>query len=177
MHIWVILLRGINVGGHNKVPMKPLVAALAAEGMEGVQYYIQSGNLVWKGLGNDTEIQQRVQKVLATYFQISAEVLALEGESFRSFVDNHHQKAADNKEKYFLFQQGAKPLNMHEVPDQPKSEGLLAAGPLGAYLYCPEGYSRTKWHPGFLEKKTGAVLTARNYNTCQRLIQLIESYG
>lgn len=176
MHIWIILLRGINVGGHNKVPMKPLVTALAAEGMEGVQYYIQSGNLVWKGPGTDTEIQQRVQQVMATHFQVSAEVLAFDSESFRGFVDHHHQKAADNKEKYFLFQQGAKPLDMQGVPDEPKSEGLLAAGSLGAYLYCPEGYSRTKWHPGVLEKKTGVVLTARNYNTCQRLIKLMESY-
>ena len=48
MNTWIALFRGINVGGHGKLPMKQLVAMLEGLGCEGVRTYIQSGNVVFR---------------------------------------------------------------------------------------------------------------------------------
>ena len=45
---WIALLRGINIGGKNKLPMRELAALFAAAGCEFVQTYIQSGNVVYE---------------------------------------------------------------------------------------------------------------------------------
>lgn len=47
MNTWIALFRGINVGGHNKLPMNPLRAEMAELGLTSVQTYIASGNLVF----------------------------------------------------------------------------------------------------------------------------------
>ena len=47
--MWVALLRGINVGGKNKLPMKELVGLFEALGCKDVQSYIQSGNVIFGG--------------------------------------------------------------------------------------------------------------------------------
>lgn len=46
MHSWIVLFRGINVGGKNIVPMKPLADLLVSVGCQNVQTYIQSGNVL-----------------------------------------------------------------------------------------------------------------------------------
>ncbi len=45
---WIALFRGINVGGHRKLPMKELVAELEDLGLSAVQTYIQSGNAIFR---------------------------------------------------------------------------------------------------------------------------------
>ena len=49
MKTWVALLRGINIGGHHKLPMKRLVQLMEEHGFADVRNYIQSGNIVFKG--------------------------------------------------------------------------------------------------------------------------------
>jgi uncharacterized protein (DUF1697 family) len=46
MKTFIVLLRGINVGGKNLLPMRKLVGSLEALGLENVSTYIQSGNVV-----------------------------------------------------------------------------------------------------------------------------------
>ena len=48
MNTYIALLRGINVGGNNKLPMKELRALLEENGLKHVQTYIQSGNIVFQ---------------------------------------------------------------------------------------------------------------------------------
>ena len=49
---WIALLRGVNVGGTNKLPMKELASELEAIGFENVRTYIQSGNVVFRSPGS-----------------------------------------------------------------------------------------------------------------------------
>ncbi|HXP90937.1 MAG TPA: DUF1697 domain-containing protein, partial [Fibrobacteria bacterium] len=48
MKTWIVLLRGVNVGGNNKLPMKALAAVLEGIGLVDVRTYIQSGNVVFR---------------------------------------------------------------------------------------------------------------------------------
>lgn len=55
MNTYIALLRGINVGGKNKLPMKTLIQLLETLGAKSVQSYIQSGNIVFQHERVDTD--------------------------------------------------------------------------------------------------------------------------
>ena len=52
---WIALLRGVNVGGRNKLPMQALRTLLEAHGLRNVRTYIQSGNVVFESNESNSE--------------------------------------------------------------------------------------------------------------------------
>ena len=83
----VVLIRGINVGGKNPVPMAGLRAALEARGFTGVVTYIQSGNVVLDALDRDeASVASAVESVLAESFGVNTVVVALKAAAFADAV-------------------------------------------------------------------------------------------
>lgn len=83
----VVLIRGINVGGKNPVPMALLRAAIEERGHEAVRTYIQSGNVVLSAQGADeARVSADVEAVLSDAFGVDSVVLTLSSESLRSAV-------------------------------------------------------------------------------------------
>lgn len=103
MTAYVLLLRGINVGGKNKVPMADLRAFLTDLGFDKVSTYIQSGNaLVQSDLGAD-DIRELVEEGLPTRFDLDSSlirVLALPASQLRAVVANKPAGFGDEPEKY-----------------------------------------------------------------------------
>lgn len=65
-HVYVALLRGVNVGGRNAVSMQALKASFAALGLTEVRTYINSGNVIFRWRGTDPRaIERRIDRVLA----------------------------------------------------------------------------------------------------------------
>jgi len=71
----ILLLRGINVGGHNRVPMADLRALLAALGCEDVVTYVQSGNVVCRAKGTPEALGTDVSGVLAAEMGLTVPVV------------------------------------------------------------------------------------------------------
>jgi uncharacterized protein (DUF1697 family) len=63
---WVVLLRGVNVGGHRRVPMAPLRAALEAAGARDVATYLQSGNAVLTVDGDEASVTALARAAVQT---------------------------------------------------------------------------------------------------------------
>ncbi len=83
----VVLIRGINVGGKNPVPMARLRAALEGLGYGAVSTYIQSGNVLLSAPGEDEATVTRVvEQLLATEFDVETVVLTLTADTLRSTV-------------------------------------------------------------------------------------------
>ena len=59
MNRWIALLRGINVGGHNKIPMAELRTVCASIGWQDVATYTQSGNIVFAAEGNLSNLEKQ----------------------------------------------------------------------------------------------------------------------
>ena len=72
---YLVLLRGINVGGKNKVPMAELKALLAELGFEHVRTYIQSGNAVIRSNETAETIARKIEEALPTRFKLDTEVI------------------------------------------------------------------------------------------------------
>ncbi|WP_343419820.1 DUF1697 domain-containing protein [Candidatus Flexifilum breve] len=70
MTTYVILIRGINVGGKNKIPMAELKSHLEAHGFASVTTYIQSGNVILKSDLDAATLAAQVETLLATKFKL-----------------------------------------------------------------------------------------------------------
>lgn len=86
---YVVLLRGINVGGRNKVPMAELCRRLSTDYTD-VRSYIQSGNVVLDSDLAADEVAAHIEQALPTYFRLDSpaiRVLVLDGDAYREVVD------------------------------------------------------------------------------------------
>jgi uncharacterized protein (DUF1697 family) len=67
MTVWVLLLRGINVGGAGKLPMPALKALLEGVGCTSVATYIQSGNAVFRGADDRAALAEAIGAAIASW--------------------------------------------------------------------------------------------------------------
>lgn len=99
---YVALLRGINVGGKNPIPMAGLKACFEEDGFQDVRTYIQSGNVVFSSsVSNQTELTERVERMLRTTFaHYDASVVLRSRAQMRAIVDRAPQGFGTEPSKY-----------------------------------------------------------------------------
>src|SRR6185369_16053624 len=101
---YIVLLRGINVGGKNKVPMSDLKKCLEELGFSNVSTFIASGNVILESDKHPTEIKDRIEKALPSRFKLHSELIKV-----LVLSRNQLQAVIDNKPKGF----GNEPLKYH----------------------------------------------------------------
>ncbi len=90
MSTYAVLLRGINVGGKNKIPMADLKACLEDEGFGDVATYIQSGNALLRSDLDASAVEERIERLLPTRFAAdgaAVRVVAIEHSAYRRIVE------------------------------------------------------------------------------------------
>src|SRR5215203_4182171 len=103
MNTYVILLRGINVGGKNKVPMAGLKKCLEELGFSNVSTYIASGNVILESDKPADKIKAQIEKALPEQFKLDSEiinVLVLTYKQFQAVVDDKPKGFGEQPEKY-----------------------------------------------------------------------------
>lgn len=177
---YVILLRGINVGGKNKLSMAALKSYLQEEGFSKVTTYIQSGNVLLQSTLNGQDVGRKIEKILPKKFKLDSsviKVLALTRSQLRAVIDNKPKGFGEHAEKYHsdvIF------LMDIDVPQamsvfSPR-EGIDTIWPGRGVIYSQRLSSeRTKSR---LSKIVGTPayqsMTIRNWNTTTRLLKIIE---
>jgi uncharacterized protein (DUF1697 family) len=104
MHTYVVLLRGINVGGKNKVPMAELKKCLEELSFSNVLTYIASGNVILQSSKNAAEIKTQIETILPKTFKLDSElikVLVLDGVQLQAVVDNKPENFGGQPEMYY----------------------------------------------------------------------------
>ena len=132
----VALLRGINVGGHRKVGMPALAKVFTELGYEGVQTYIQSGNVMFKAHVTDAA---QLEAAIEAHFGFPVQVALRTGAEWaRAIADNPYpQQAASDGSKVHLALLSAEPdaegiASLQAVPrgeDNWHLEGRPVSGP------------------------------------------------
>lgn len=100
---YLALLRGINVGGKNKVPMAGLKALLEEIGLTDVRTYIQSGNAIFTSTLAARTIARRIEAGLTRTFELDDElvkVLVLSHAQLKAAVDRRPKGFGDEPDKY-----------------------------------------------------------------------------
>jgi uncharacterized protein (DUF1697 family) len=100
---YLVLLRGINVGGRNKVPMAALRELLESHGHTNVSTYIASGNVILSSDRTAAEIKRELEEALPRTFKLDSEqiaVLVLTRAQIRAVVRERPTGFGDHPEKY-----------------------------------------------------------------------------
>jgi len=169
---YVVLLRGINVGGHHSLPMKDLREILQSLGYEGVRTYIQSGNVVLTAGSppDGTAISAAVEE----RFGFSPRVLVIPGPVFEAVAEGnpYEDDVSDPKHLHISFLAGpASPdLDAMKARQGPNERYTLTADAL--YLHAPEGIGRSKFAAD-AERLLGVEATGRNLNTVRRIAEML----
>lgn len=103
MNTYAILLRGINVGGKNKVPMADLRRRLEELGFLNVSTYIASGNVILRSDRDPEEIRAQIEETLPESFDLDdplIKVLVLNRDQFQAIVDNKPEGFGEQPETY-----------------------------------------------------------------------------
>jgi uncharacterized protein (DUF1697 family) len=103
MNTYVILMRGINVGGKNKVPMADLRKCLEELGFANVSTYIASGNVILESDKLAVEVKAQIEAALTKSFKLDSElikVLVLSRQQLQAIIDNKPDGFGDQPEKY-----------------------------------------------------------------------------
>ncbi|GGG54384.1 DUF1697 domain-containing protein [Paenibacillus radicis (ex Gao et al. 2016)] len=88
MNIYVALLRGINVGGHNKIKMADLRESLKELGLSNVQTYIQSGNIIFASSESEASLRERIEQQIEKTFGLSIRVIIRSYDELKRIVEN-----------------------------------------------------------------------------------------
>ena len=88
MATWICLLRAVNVGGRNKVPMAQLRDVLSFEGFADVRTYVQSGNVVvTSSMRSPSKVSDAVRTAIAREFNVDTPVVVRTPAELRAIVD------------------------------------------------------------------------------------------
>ena len=177
MKTYIALLRGINVGGNNSLPMKDLVAALESAGARDVATYIQSGNAVFRSEEQDASLlAEGIRAAIGDRHGFEPRVLVLTSEEMEEAVRSNPFPEAESEPKtlhlYFLAVTPERPdLDALERIKGERERFVLSDGVF--YLHAPEGIGRSKLAAN-AEKLLGVPATARNWRTVRKVLEMAE---
>lgn len=174
--MYVALLRGINIGGNNLLPMKDLAAMFAKQGCSDVKTYIQSGNVVFRANAVlAARLPQAMAKAIADRSGMKIPVILRKAGDLRKVVANNPFLSRDvDRERlyvYFLADRPAAAAVAKLDPERSKGHEFIVQG-AEIYLHCPNGFGQTKLTNAYFDGKLGTVSTARNWRTVLKLLEL-----
>lgn len=175
MTTWIILFRGINVGGRNVVRMKDLVSALGAAGLKEVQTYIQSGNVICRSRHRSAEsVRKVVAKAVQNEFELAPELLVLSQSEFVEAVVGCPFDSAEEKTIHFFFLQQPSKADSNATLEEvaADSEQWHLADRI-FYLFAPDGIGKSKLAAS-VEKRLQVSVTARNLRTVRQLVAMMD---
>ena len=169
MSRYIVLLRGVNVGGHNFLPMKELKSALEAAGYKNVGTYIQSGNLV---LDSEHDPMLAIKALIAGKFGFDPDVLTLTQQQFKKAIVNNPYLGFEGKWVHFYFCQQEPKLDLQRLTQLKADTASCQMIPRVFYLHAPMGIARSKLVAN-IEKCLGVRATGRNLNTVHKLANML----
>lgn len=170
MKTYVILFRGINVGGKNRLPMKELVALLEESGFQNIKTYIQSGNVILKGKRISPE---ELAKMISVKFGFKPEVFILDESEFALSIKHNPFHSAEGKTAHFFFCSKEPELNPERLEKYLAASEQYKLKNRVFYLYAPEGIGRSKLVAN-IESCLGVPVTGRNLNTMTKLQEMLK---
>lgn len=177
MYASIALLRGINVAGKNRLPMKELVQQLEKLELLDVQTYIQSGNVVFSTKRKPAaKLSSQISQAIKASHGFEPPVLVMGEEVFRRIVQQNPfpKKISEPKTLHvFFLAKEAKKADMDAIENAKVATECFELTADAFYLHAPDGFGRSKLASN-VEKYLGVPATARNWNTIQKLREMLD---
>lgn len=171
------LLRGINVGGGNKVAMAELRALADELGWERAETYIQSGNLVFEAAGEPAELETDLETRIRRRFGLDIPAIVRAADEWPDIVAaNPFPDAAEaepNRLMLLLCKQppGSEAAGALRERGRDGERVAVAGGAL--WIHYAGGAGRSKLTPALIDRLVGSPATARNWRTVLRLQEML----
>jgi uncharacterized protein (DUF1697 family) len=182
MPVYIAMLRGVNVAGHNLVKMVELRGLFEKLGFNQCQTYIQSGNVVFSAPKvPEAEVAAKIAKGIGKRFGFEPGVAVRTAAEMLAVIERNplaKMKAVDVTNLHVTF-----------LSKEPETAALTKLKALAApgedfrgvgreiYLYCPNGYGNTKLNNNAVEKALAVAATTRNWNTVNKVHQMALQCG
>jgi uncharacterized protein (DUF1697 family) len=173
----VALLRGVNVGGKNKVPMADLREAIEESGHGDVRTYIQSGNVVFNSRSADTgKVAAGIEKAIAERFGLNVDVAVRTRAELAAIVDAspYRQRGEDPSKLHVLFLQGKTKASLKGIDADAYAPDEVAAVGRELHLFLPDGLGRSKLAADLSRSKSQRG-TVRNWRTVTKLVEMADA--
>lgn len=166
--------------GHNSVKMKDLSDLYKNLGFKDAETFIQSGNVIFSNVDNipESDISLKIEKAILLRFNYQVPVIVRSVKEIKDLFSSNpflDEKSFDPAKMAVIF------LNMETTKDQIQKVSNIDYPPdkfkvsgKEIFIFCPNGFGRTKLYTNFFEKKMGVIGTARNWKTITTILNLAE---
>jgi uncharacterized protein (DUF1697 family) len=175
---YISILRGINVGGKNKIQMNGLKSLYENLKFTNVVTYIQSGNIIFETDSNPATkyFSKLIEEAIYEHYKFSVPVIIRSLEEMKNVILTNPfiaERAINIEKLHVTF--------LSEVPESYLVSNIKSLIFLPdrfkiiereVYLYCPNGYGTTKLNNSFFESKLKITASTRNWNTINKLVEL-----
>lgn len=180
MDTCITMLRGVNMTGHNVIKMTRLAGLFRQMGYADAETYIQSGNIVFTCHNKNVEdVSSEIRHGILSEFNLNISVITRTSAEMKKIVSANP----------FLEEPGFDPSKMAVLflESMPSDEQIMKVAGIDyppdrfqincseIYIYCPNGFGKTKLYTNFFESKMKVTGTARNWRTVNRLLEMAEN--
>jgi uncharacterized protein (DUF1697 family) len=180
MAVLISMLRGVNVGGHNKIRMDALRALYQSLKLRDPQTYVQSGNVIFRTDERDLALlTKRIQNGIERSFGFRPDVIVRTTSELRDVIARNpfaKRRGIDPSKLLVTFlasdpgqEARDKVLRIKTHPDELRIDGREL------YTYYPNGMARPKLSWAVIEKMLKTSGTGRNWNSVTKLLEIAES--
>ncbi len=177
----IALLRGINVGGKNKIKMAELRALLEESGLSAIQTYIQSGNILFRARSKTSRLETQIKSVINENWGYDVPVMVMGGREFCQLAVQNPFAEVQHKHSHVTIL-AKKPTTSQfralyramdaKVPEQDRDEYCRFFENV-IYQYCPDGYAKANFVNQFFEQQLKLPATTRNWNTVLKISDIL----
>lgn len=175
MTTYISILRGINVSGQRLIKMDVLKKLYESLNFETIQTYVQSGNVIFSSKENEPKkLEKIISSKIKSEFGFDVPVIVLSVRTLEKIIeDNLFIKDKDISFLHVTFlADKVTQFDKESITEKKLPNEEIRFAPNAIYLYCPDGYGRTKLNNNFLESKLKVTATTRNWKTTTELLRL-----
>jgi uncharacterized protein (DUF1697 family) len=177
---WVLLLRGINVGGAGRMTMAELWECLSGAGFLAVRTYIQSGNVIvdTPSAIDGAEVRASAATAIGETFGFEPSIHVITSTKLEDVISANPYleagNAAPTSVHYFFVHQAPSHHDLEGVAELAASGEEFTLGRSVVYLLAPNGVGRSKL-AAILAKQLGGDVTVRNHRSVTKIAALANS--
>ncbi|MEO8192962.1 MAG: DUF1697 domain-containing protein [Gemmatimonadales bacterium] len=170
---FIALLRGINVSGHNMIPMSELRSLCGDLGWSGVETYIQSGNVVFSSGATAKFLELEIEQSIEQRFGHSISVIVRSVSEWPAYIEGNPFVEASRTEPNRVM------MALSKLPPRPDAVSLLRERAVhgeelaqvddALWIHYGDGVAKSKLSPALLHRLVGSPVTARNWRTVLKL--------
>ena len=179
MSVLISMLRGINVGGHNKIKMDALRALYESLKLESPRTYVQSGNVIFRTKEkNSAALAKKIQSAIEREFSFRPEVILRTTDEMRTAIaaSPFLGRNLEPGKTVITFLAGDAGPEAHDIllslKDFPEELHLLGRE---LHIYFPDGMGSSKLPWSKIERLLGTPGTARNWNSATKMLAMAEA--